>query len=74
MKVDLVNLANSELSNLIDEWVKNVKYRQMLKSRYIDGLTYQELAEVYSLSVQQVKNIIYKQSAILFAHIDAGAG
>lgn len=73
MKVDLVNLANSELSNLIDEWIKNVKHRQMLKSRYIDGLTYQELAEVYSLSVQQVKNIIYKQSAILFAHI-SGAG
>lgn len=74
MKVDLVNLANSELSNLIDEWIKNVKHRQMLKSRYIDGLTYQELAEVYSLSVQQVKNIIYKQSSILFAHVDAGAG
>lgn len=74
MKVDLVNLANSELSNLIDEWIKNIKHRQMLKSRYLDGLTYQELAEVYSLSVQQVKNIIYKQSAILFAHIDSGAG
>ena len=74
MKVDLVNLANSELSKLIDEWIKNVKHRQMLKSRYIDGLTYQELSEVYNLSVQQAKNIIYKQSSILFSHIDEGAG
>ena len=74
MKVDLVNLANSELENIIDEWIKNVKHRKILKSRYIDGLTYAELAELYCLSIQQIKNITYKQSAILFRHIDAGTG
>lgn len=74
MKVDLVNLANSELSNLIDEWIKNIKHRKIMKSRYIDGLTYAELAEAYELSIQQTKNIVYKQSTILFNHIDAGMG
>ena len=72
MKVDLANLANSELANIIDEWIKNVKHRALLKSRYIDGLTYAELAELYCLSVQQVKNIVYKQSAVLFRHIGTG--
>lgn len=54
----LSDLSNSQIENLIDEWVHNSRNRQIAKSRFLDGLTYEKLSELYELSVNQVKNII----------------
>lgn len=52
--------TNSQIAFLIDEHIHNQRDRDILKSRYIDGLTYERLAEKYDLSTQRVKAIIYK--------------
>lgn len=56
-------VSSDELSNIIDQHIigfKAIRNRAILKPRYIDGLTYEELAELYAISVQQAKNIAYK--------------
>jgi Mor family transcriptional regulator len=66
------DLSNSELANLIDEWVRGLhadRNREILKDRLINGMLYEPLAEKHHLSVRAVQNIIYKTSEQLFKHI-----
>lgn len=52
--------TNSEIATAIDEHIHNAKYREILKSRYIDGLTFDRLAEEYHMSPRQIMNIVRK--------------
>ena len=64
--------SRSELESAIDEWIvgKNAQRdRQILKSRLIDGLTFDALAELYDMSPRQIKRIVYKCQETLFRHI-----
>lgn len=54
------DLSRDQLIHLIDQWIFNEKHREILKDRFLDGLTYEKLAEKHSLSCQQAKNIVYK--------------
>lgn len=63
------NLSNSQIEYLIDEWCHNQKYREILKLRFIDGLTFEALAEEVDMSVRQIKNIVYKQGDKVLYHI-----
>lgn len=56
----LDNVPNSTIEYVIDEYIHNKRYRQILKLRFIDGLTYEKIAEEVDMSVRQVKTIIYK--------------
>lgn len=67
MKFD--DIANSTLSALIDEYVHNARYREVLKDRLIDGLTYAEIADARGYSERQVRNICYKCEERLFSKI-----
>ena len=57
----MIEYSNSQIAELIDEWVHSERDRAILKRRLIDGITYEKLAEEFDMSVRQVKNIIYKQ-------------
>ena len=64
--------SRSEIEAAIDEWVigKNAyRNRAVLKSRLIDGLTFEALAEMYGMSVRQIQNIVYKTQDTLFKHL-----
>lgn len=52
--------TNSQMCKIIDEHIHNAKYRNILKLRFIDGLTYEKIAEAVDMSTQQVKTIIYR--------------
>lgn len=60
MRRDIDNIPNSLLSAYIDEWEKSERNRNILKRRFIDGLTFDELSEEFNLSPQAVKKIVYK--------------
>ena len=65
-------LSRSQLEELIDEWIvgKNGKRnREILKRRLIDGITYENIAEEFDLSVRQTKTIIYKEEQKLIKHL-----
>lgn len=61
--------TNSQIANLIDEYIHSERDRNILKRRLIDGLTYERIAEEFDLSVRQTKKIVYKSEELLFQHI-----
>lgn len=61
--------TNSRISELIDEHIHSERDRAILKRRLIDGITFEMLAEEFSMSVRQIKAIVYKAQEILFAHL-----
>lgn len=61
--------SRTELTNAIDEWILNEKYRAILKRRLIDGICYEPLAEEFDMSVTQIKRIVYRGQEKLFKHL-----
>lgn len=64
--------SSTELNTAIDEWVVGAnaqRNRAILKSRLIDGLTFDALAELYDMSPRQIKRIVYKSQEVLFRHL-----
>ena len=64
--------SSTELNNAIDEWIVGAnaqRNRAILKSRLVDGLTFDALAELYDMSPRQIKRIVYKTQEVLFRHI-----
>lgn len=61
-----------DIENAIDIYIvgKNAeRNRQILKSRFIDGLTYEKPAEKYDLSVSHVKFIVYKLENVVYDNL-----
>lgn len=46
---------NSDMMRTIDEYVHNPRYRHVLRLRFCDGCTYEEIAEAVGFSPQHVK-------------------
>lgn len=61
--------TNSQIAIVIDEYIHKKKHRELLKKRYIDGLTFEELAENFDLSVRQTKTIVYAAEKVIFSHV-----
>lgn len=61
--------SNSHIKSVIEDWVHSARDREILRSRYIDGLTFEALGEMYDLSVRHVKSIVYKYQQIIFSHL-----
>ena len=72
MKHDLgkFDLSKQQVLDLIDAYIFNERNRQIVLRRLIDGVGYEDLAEEYSLSVNQVKTVCYKAIEKLSAHIN----
>ena len=58
-----------EIESLIDLWVVGINHaernRQIMKRRYIDGITYEKLGEEFDLTDWQVKNIVYECTRLI---------
>ena len=67
--LDKYDLSNSEISFLIDQWIRNARDRAILKDRLINIMTFELLAEKYDMSDRQIKNIVYKAIDRLERHI-----
>lgn len=61
--------TNTDIANIIDEYIHSERDRAILKRRFIDGCCYEPLAEEFDMSVAQVKRIVYKNEIKIFSHI-----
>ena len=61
--------TNSQIREIIGEWIHSERDRRILERRLIDGLTFERLAEEFDMSVRQTKNIVYKLQEQLFRHL-----
>ena len=68
-KPDFENISNSELENLINEWIHSERDRKILKRRLIDGICYEPLADEMNMSVRHIKSIVSRAEAKLFKHL-----
>lgn len=55
----------SEVEHIIDEWIFNERDRRIVKRRFLDGITYERIAEEFDLSTQRVKKIVYRSRDLL---------
>jgi DNA-directed RNA polymerase specialized sigma24 family protein len=65
----MIDYSNSQIAELIDEWIHSERDRAIMKRRLIDGLTHERLAEEFDISVRQIKRIIYKNMDILSRYV-----
>lgn len=63
------NISNTQLMQLINDWIKNERDRHILKRRLIDGIRLEPLAEEVNLTVDRVKQIVYTDIALIQQHI-----
>lgn len=61
--------TNSQISALIDEHIHKDRDRDILKDRLVNGMCYEPLAEKYDLSVQRVRDIVYRAQSKLFKYL-----
>ena len=65
--------SRTEIEGIIDEWIvccsNAERNRGIMKRKFIDGRTYERIAEEFDLSVVQTKNIVYSMKKMLEDHI-----
>ncbi len=61
--------TNSRMIEVIEEYIHSERDRNLLKRRYIDGITYEKLADEFDISVAQVKRIIYRHENMIFKNL-----
>lgn len=61
------DLSYTQWEQLIHEWILSARDREILRLWILDDVSLCELAELYKLSEDGVKKIIYKSEKKLFA-------
>ena len=61
--------TNSQIRDLINEYVHNQDDRKMLFLRLIDGLTFEQIGFDMGMTTKTVRKRIHKQEEVLFKHI-----
>lgn len=64
-----IDLSRTEWEHLIDEWIFSERDRAIIKRRLLDGLTFEQLANEFNYSTQNIQRIIYKGTSRLFKKI-----
>ena len=60
---------NSDMCRAIDEYVHNPKYKEVLRLRYCEGFTYEQIAEIVNFSPQHVKYICKSYKELLISRL-----
>lgn len=63
--LDGLHLSTSQKERLINEWVHSRRDRELMKLKFLDGLSYEEVASIVHLSLTQTKAIAYKSIDII---------
>ena len=61
--------SNSQIREVIAEWIHNERDRRILERRLIDGITFERMAEEFDMSDRQMRRIVYKLQEQLFKHL-----
>lgn len=67
-----INGKKEEIVKAIEDCIvgfKSMRNRMILIDHYVDGLTFEEVAEKHSMSVRQVKKISYDNEPIIINYL-----
>lgn len=65
----MLDYKRSDMCRAIDEYVINRRYRDVLKLKYCEGMTYEEVADAVNYSPQHVKHICKTYKDLLISHL-----
>lgn len=68
--LDKFDLSKQQVLDLVDAYIFNERNRQIVIKRLINGANYEDLAEEYSLSVNQAKTVCYKAIEKISLHVN----
>lgn len=60
---------NSDMLHVINEYVRNPRYRELLRLRFCEGRTYDEISEAVGYSPQHVREIVRTHKDLLIRHL-----
>ena len=63
------NYNRKTMLGIIDDYVVNPRYREILRLRYCEGCTMEQVAEATNYSTQHVKYICGSYKDLLFARL-----
>ena len=61
--------TNSQIRDLIADYIHNSEDRKMLQLRLIDGMTFENIGFEMNMTTKTVRKRIHKGEEILFKHI-----
>ena len=61
--------TNSDFIRIADEYIHSQRDRDIIKARMVDGLTFDELSDKFSMSDRQIKRIVSKSLDTIFKHM-----
>ena len=64
-----MDYTNSQIREIIAEYIHSERDRRILERRLVDGITFERLGEEFDMSDKQVKRIVYKLQERLFKHL-----
>jgi hypothetical protein len=53
------SIKNSNLEYCINEYVRNIEHREILKEKWFFGMTLGQLADKHNISESSIKDIVY---------------
>ena len=62
MKNPFEDKSNTEIIDLINEYIHSERDRDLMRRRYVDGVRFEPLSEEFDLSTVHTKRIIYRQT------------
>ena len=65
-----MDYSNSQIREIINEWIHDERDRKIMARRLIDGVTFERLAEEFDMSDRQVKRIVKRLNDQLFSHLE----
>ena len=66
----IIDLSRSEIEMLIKEYCFCCREREILYSRWLDGLTFDEIAQKHEISERHAKTIVRKNREKVLLHVD----
>ena len=61
--------TNTQIRELIAEYIHSERDRRILERRLIDGVVFEKLGEEFAMSDRQIRRIVYKLQEQLFKHL-----
>lgn len=70
MKHEIPQNVDADLYDLLcQKYIRKPLYRNILHDKYIDGMTFEEIAEKYDMSVRGIAYICYREGDKILHHL-----
>lgn len=64
-----MEFRNSQIRELIAEYIHSERDRKILERRLIDGIVFEKLAEEFEMSPRQIRTIVHRSEEKLFRNM-----